>query len=145
MSDKLQALIMHQYWCFCLTRSNVTIFKFGSFLVRKPFEMWPWKRQPVSPAIFEMSQNWNPQLELKTVLVLALGPKENELVWFMKAVWDASTSSVARKKAITSSSGKLHMAVMWTIWIRLDLRNTQVRYHALYLEGYPFANWYDQP
>lgn len=103
MSDKLQALIMHQYWCFCLTRSNVTIFKFGSFLVRKPFEMWPWKRQHVSPAIFEMSQNWNPQLELKTVPVLVLGPKENELVWFMKAVWDVSTSSIARKKAIKSS------------------------------------------
>ena len=145
MSDKLEALIMHQYWCFCLTRSNVTIFKSGSFLVRKPFGMWPWKRQHVSPAIFEMSQNWNPQLELKTVLVLVLDPKENELVWFMKAAWDASTSSIARKKAIKSSSGKLHIVVMWTIWMQLDLQNTQVRYNALYLEGYPFANWYDQP
>lgn len=66
MTDKLQALIMHQYRCFCLTRSNVTIFKSGCFLVRKPFEMWPWKSQHVSPAMFEMSPNWSPQLELKT-------------------------------------------------------------------------------
>lgn len=145
MSDKLQALIMHQYWCFCLTRSNVTIFKSGCFLVRKPFEMWPWKRQHVSPAICETSQNWRPQLELKTTPVLVLGPKEKEQAGVIhKSNLRCYYISMAQKEAIRSSSGKLHVVVIWTIRIHLDLPNARAGYYGLYLEVYPFANWHGQ-
>jgi hypothetical protein len=122
MSDKLQALIMHQYWRFCLTRSNVTIFKSGCFLVRKAFEMWPWERQHVSPAIFEVSQDWSPQLELKTMCALVLSPEENELVWFTNTVWGVASSSTAGKKAIKPDSGNCvrwwceQFEYIWICW-----------------------------
>lgn len=106
----LWACSVHVWWApsinyapilmFCVTRSNVTIFKCGCFLVRTLPNV-ALEGQKMSLIICDVSWDWSLQLELKAIPELIWSSEKKELVCFV-TVRGRITASVAGKKAIRS-------------------------------------------